>query len=348
MPTTYVFGAGASLHAGYPLASTMGEGLLDFMLGYPFPPYPGEAQFVIDTFGESPNIEDVITAFQSRIESLESLNTIDAKAERTKFGNCLGFLNAALREWFREIHAKPAPAYAEFAAKIVQPGDVVITFNYDDSLDRELRRAGKWDVSRGYGFPLGTENMPFDVLVLKLHGSANWLISLFGGATGFFQMSWPPSALGHQPAIHPSDLEYLGYKRDFPAHTYKSGGAPPCMILPGRKKTFFYDTSFGPEFGEFWELLWSQAVEAVKRSEKVVLCGYSLMSADQRASELLLQEPPKLAHVSVVSGSQSERIANNFRTAGFQSVDVFAGGYFEDWVQAQVKNIRARIVPPIS
>ena len=48
MPTTYVFGAGASLHAGYPLASTMGASLLDFMLGYPMPPYPGVAQFVID------------------------------------------------------------------------------------------------------------------------------------------------------------------------------------------------------------------------------------------------------------------------------------------------------------
>jgi hypothetical protein len=32
MPTTYVLGAGASLHAGYPLASTMGEGVLDFVL----------------------------------------------------------------------------------------------------------------------------------------------------------------------------------------------------------------------------------------------------------------------------------------------------------------------------
>ena len=32
MSTTFVFGAGASLHAGYPLASTMGEALLDFML----------------------------------------------------------------------------------------------------------------------------------------------------------------------------------------------------------------------------------------------------------------------------------------------------------------------------
>ena len=318
----------------------MGEGLLDFMLGYPMPPYPGEAQFVIDSFGKSPNIEDVITSLQSRIDSLESTKTTVGKAERTRLGNCLGSLDTSIREWFREIRTKPAPAYAEFAAKVVQPGDVVITFNYDDSLERELRLVGKWDISRGYGFPLGGEELPSDVLVLKLHGSMNWLVSLFGGiSSGFFQMSgWPLSSLGNRPVIHLADAKHLGYSQ-FSGHTFQGGGAFPCQILPGRKKEFFYDTSFGHEFGEFWELLWSQATEAVKRSERIVLCGYSLLPVDRRACDLLLREPMKEAHISVVSGSQSERIANDFKTAGFQSVNVFAGGYFEDWVQAQVQNI---------
>lgn len=340
MSTIYVFGAGASLHAGYPLASAMGEALLDFMLGYPMPPYPGEAQFVIDSFGKSPNIEDVITSLQSRIESLENVKTAQGKAERTRLGNCLGFLNASLREWFREIHTKPAPAYAEFAAKIVQPGDVVITFNYDDSLERELKRAGKWDISRGYGFPLGTQDQPSDVLVLKLHGSMNWLISIFGGARGgaFQVSSWPLAALGDHPVIHRADLEYLGYTQ-FSGHTYQSGGAFPCLILPGRKKQFFYGTSFGREFGEFWELLWSQAADAVKQSEKIVLCGYSLLPVDKRACELLLQEPRKETHVSIVCGSQSVRIANDFRAVDFPNAKVFASGYFEDWVQAEVKKL---------
>jgi len=64
MTTTYVLGAGASLHAGFPLASAMGEGLLDFMLRYPMAAYPSAAQFLIDTFGKSPNIEDLITTLQ--------------------------------------------------------------------------------------------------------------------------------------------------------------------------------------------------------------------------------------------------------------------------------------------
>jgi len=339
--TTYVFGAGASLHAGYPLAATMGGALLDFMLRYPQPPYPAVAQVLIDTFGRSPNIEDVITELASRIESLKGAETDEDRAERMRLGNCRGFLNASLREWFREIRTKAAPAYAAFAATIAQPGDVVITFNYDDSLERELKRAGKWDISLGYGFPLGDVGHASEVLVLKLHGSANWLVSIFGGAkAGSGWMASPSgSALGRHPVIHPADLDYLGYK-EFSGHTYtRGGGAFPCLILPGRRKEFFFDTSFGYEYTEFWDSLWVQAAEALRRSDRIVLCGYSLLPVDQRACDLLLERPRKETRVSVVCGGQSGRIVDDFRTAGFHDVGAFESGYFEDWVSVRCRGV---------
>jgi hypothetical protein len=54
-----------------------------------------------------------------------------------------------------------------------------------------------------------------------------------------------------------------------------------------------------------------QAAEPVDRSEKIVLCGYSLLPVDQRARELLLRMPKRQTHVTVVCGSQSERIAGS-------------------------------------
>jgi len=333
MSTTFVFGAGASLHAGYPLASTMGEALLDFMLKSSNPLQQDAARFLTDTFGKSPNIEDLITAVQHRISSLKDAQAPDARVERSRQGDSLGALGASLRDWFREIHTKPAPAYAEFADKLVQPGDVVITFNYDDSLERELKRTGKWDISRGYGFPLGAVEHSSDVLMLKLHGSINWLVSIFGGARGGSTwVSSDGSSLGRQPVIHKADLAFLGYQ-EFSGHTYPGGGAFPCLIFPGRSKEFFYDTSFGHEYSEFWDLLWSQATEAVKRSDEIVLCGYSLLPVDERACDLLLRKARKGTHVLVVSSSQSGRIADDFRTVGFPNVGTFKGGYFEDWVQ---------------
>ena len=103
----------------------------------------------------------------------------------------------------------------------------------------------------------------------------------------------------------------------------------PCLILPGRKKEFFYDTSLGEEYREFWDHPWSQAKQAVKRCDKIVICGYCLPTADERALDLLLHSPRKETHIEVVCGSQSERIAADFRSAGFISVRVSRDGHFE-------------------
>jgi hypothetical protein len=121
----------------------------------------------------------------------------------------------------------------------------------------------------------------------------------------------------------------LGYK-DFSGRTYPGGGAFPSLILPARTKKFFYETSFGLEWTEFWATLRLQATDALKRADKLVLCGYSL-PADERARDLLLRIPDRCTEVMVVSGSQSERIASDFKTAGFADV-TYRNGYFEDWV----------------
>jgi hypothetical protein len=333
MSTTYVFGAGASRDVGYPLASEMGDGLLDFMLKSPDASIHASGQFLVDTFGRSPNIEDLITALESRVAQLKDAPSADERAQRMRLGNSRAFLGTALQFWFREIHVRPAPSYAAFAASIAQPGDVILTFNYDDSVERELKRTGKWDISRGYGFPLGSVEESSDVLILKLHGSMNWLVSVFGGATGGAFLVNPASSLGHHPVIHRVDLDYLGYEA-FSGHTYESGGAFPCLILPGRTKEFFYDTSFGHEYAPFWDHLWGQAARAVRRSDKIVLCGYSLLPVDQRACDLLLRTPRKETLIEIVSGQQTERIAQDFKTAGFRNVAAFQGGYFANWCKA--------------
>jgi hypothetical protein len=60
--TTYVIGAGASRHAKYPLASEMGKGLIEFMLGMDQHPFaPIQARCLIKQFGHEPNIEEVVT-----------------------------------------------------------------------------------------------------------------------------------------------------------------------------------------------------------------------------------------------------------------------------------------------
>jgi SIR2-like domain len=258
---------------------------------------------------------------------IEAAQNVGARASPSPLspGNVRGWVGHSLREWFRQINTGTAAAYAEFADKVIKPEDVIITFNYDDSLERELKRARKWDAVSGYGFPFGANSRPSDVLVLKLHGSMNWL--------------WPVFSSAGRPVIHSADLEHLGYDdpSNFAGYLHQNGGSVPCLILPDREKKFFYKTSFGIEGREFWDYLWSQATEAVRRSHQLVLCGYSLLPVDPRACALLLNEPKKEAHITVVSGDQSGRIAADLGNAGFKNVDVFENGFFEDWVHQEVE-----------
>jgi hypothetical protein len=340
MSVVYVFGAGASKHVGYPLASEMGGLLLDYMLTSNDMESRARAEFLVDTFGRQTNFEDLLTELMERTDALKDSPNPEERSHRMRLGNSRGRSVDCLRQWFREIHLNAAPLYADFARRIVQPGDVVIMFNYDDSLERELRLVKKWDVTCGYGFQLGDQESPSAVLMLKLHGSINWLVSLFAGATGGTFIVDPGSSMGDRPVMHQSDLEFLGFT-DFRGSTYKAGSAFPCLILPGRRKQLFYDTSLGKEFEPFWDHLWAQATNALRACEKVVICGYSLLPVDERACHLLTQGPKKQTHVEIVSGTQTSRIANDFRNSGFRNVAGFSNGYFNDWLASQLPEQRA-------
>lgn len=331
MNTVYILGAGASKHAGFPLIADMGKQWFEWMDTYPGGRYQDACNLLKDVFGSAPNIEDVITEVESLIDSLANSEDQERKLERTLLGNTYGRLNESLREWFRELSQTPAIAYSQFAENIIQQGDVFITFNYDDALERALRRANKWDLSRGYGFALGKENIPSPTLVLKLHGSINWLGELFNGVVSGPLSVGSDLSLGNQPVIHKADAQDLGYS-DFTGRTYRGGGAIVSIILPGRNKKFFYSTSLGIEWKEFFDDLWRQAEEKLKLAERLIICGYGMMPADNRACDMILNAPCKKVPVQIISGNQSEQIAREFKKAGYTNVSTHPTGYFEDWV----------------
>src|SRR6185437_9272121 len=69
------------------------------------------------------------------------------------------------------------------------------------------------------------------------------------------------------------------------------------LILPTHEKQFYVKTSGGDEWSRIYDSLWDQAAAALQRSDRVVVVGYSMPSADQRARAVFLSNPQKRAEI---------------------------------------------------
>jgi hypothetical protein len=334
--TTYVLGAGASCHAGYPLANSMGAQLFLWMhkqgdaQGFAAR-YPATAQFFENHFGVVENIEELMTRVQQLIDGYEE-ETPEQRAIRSVVANERAVLVQAVRCWFAEIRQQGrAVAYRDFARNVVHPDDCIVTFNYDVSLDRELALARRFAVGDGYGFPIETLPCESPVKILKLHGSMNWLALMFGGLKSGFAQFEPGNTLGSRPVIGRDELALLGCDAADPAFQ-RGGGALPVMIMPTRSKEFFFAANTGVEYSEFWDDLWRQAARALEVSNRVQICGYGMLPVDERARELLLKAPKKDAEIVVGSGGDTERIVREYREAGYPRASAATEVIFENWV----------------
>jgi hypothetical protein len=321
---TFVLGAGASLHVGYPLIKDLGRKLVEFIAHNPGPrnylfwPDPDE----LKNYGPLGDIEEIVT----NLERSE------------KPGYKLAGLREAVCFFFDSIRANSAPRYRELAREVIREGNIVITFNYDVSLERELRHAGKWEVGDGYGFKIGIPGMQNSATtLLKLHGSTNWINCLSGGMRGGkFSQGFGWNSMGFRPAVLPQEFEFLGYQ-GVTDPEYRDGGVDRSgsMILPSRNKRFYVPTSINPrELEDFWSALWEQAANALKNADEIAIIGYSLPQADMEARRLLLEGSNKESLITICCGQDTDRVASEFVQSGFSRVNTDSER-FEDWLATQ-------------
>ena len=238
---TYVFGAGASLHVGYPLAKRMGHGLFAWMDGHEDVgtfSFRQTAQFLRNLFPVTEDIANLITAIEEKIASYPVMG--QRPSEVVDLCNChKPALIAAIRMWFQEIRMRDANDYARFARDIVAPGDCVLTFNYDVSLEPHLMSQRKWCLGDGYGFGMEGFEDQSPVKMLKLHGSVNWRF---------------PVGSNDRPLIDSSEIAFLGYPgRSDPLYSGPIANSDGTMILPARCKQFVVETSLGRRHERFWD-----------------------------------------------------------------------------------------------
>ena len=331
--TVYILGAGASKHAGYPLAREMGAELFTWMKRQtrPDPNYPAIAESLEAMFGRIDDLEALISRLGECIREREG-GTWEQRARGTNAKYWLGRLKQSLPLWFSEIrNSRIANSYACFANHVVESGDCIVTFNYDASLERELKRAGKWEIGDGYGFDVDGFSRGSLVKVLKLHGSAGWLALASGLPEGGSSKSVSRVFADDRPAISGDELKFLRYPDPDPIF-HGSPGPEVAIIMPAGVKEFYFDAGLGPEWDGFWGSLWQQAAGVLQRATRVVICGYGMLPIDEKACELLLDSPNKSAEIIVSCGGRSDEIVSKFRDNRFERAVVADYLRFEDWV----------------
>lgn len=290
------------------------------------------ADFLEERFGN--NIEDLFNGVQTEIDERRPGYSLFTTTHKP----CLV---EAMREWFAEIHQQNhAHSYEQFALEVVEPGDRIITFNYDLSLDAKMRQSGKWCIGDGYGFT--AEGLPTGstVSILKLHGSINWFAVLFGGMRGGPFALRSAGALGKRPAFTDTDLAALGYADLLdPLFPRQGAAAISPLILPTNRKQFFFETSLGREWESFWNRLWAAARRAVHTSDRVVICGYGMSPVDRRGCNLLLKGD-LTAQMEVCCGGESDRIVQQLRNQG-RNARKAEETFFEAWVSSQIQAERS-------
>jgi hypothetical protein len=212
--------------------------------------------------------------------------------------------------------------YVRFASKVIAPGDCVLSFNYDVSLEPHMKNFGKWRLGDGYGFEMeGFENQS-PIKMLKLHGSVNWR----------FPVGW-----NGRPLIDSSEIAFLGYSGSVdPLYSHPIPNADGTLILPTRCKQFYSQTSIGPLHKEFWDCLWLQAAWALQQSDGVLICGYSLPEFDQRACDLLIKEN-YLASVEVCCGDDTQRVVEQLRNTG-RNAHAANEIHFNEWLDHRLSS----------
>lgn len=340
----YVLGAGASVFAGYPLATRLQSFVRDFQtlehgtkqVASRIFDKLSEAEvlfskYVVRDPNGVANLEDLLTylelyhTFPGKMFDLDPWNSADSAAVRRvvteKFLDYQWDLNKVT--WgsgkaVERVAADPKRvcAISDAWAKMINPGDVIITFNWDILHELILWRAKLWSYRDGYGFECGRQGKRDTLtrtLMLKLHGSVNWVQE--DDSTAVTEIA------------HVADF-FVGSK-DWDQRSHYSQAQTDSgrkLILP----TYLKDISSNKTLLE----LWTKSHRLLSQAKELIVVGYRLNRVDHPARLLFgtaLTENTTLNEVTVVSPGPTEWGEFLFRLEK-QTINVRQT--FEDWVCA--------------
>jgi hypothetical protein len=331
-----VLGAGASAFAGYPLAN----GLLVFIrqnnslearareIASQILPKLNDAEtqftrLIVRNPNGVANLEELLTyldlyhSFPGTIFDLNPWTEKDSASVRRVITD--RFMNyqydLTQRVWQSGAPANPAVNIAQAWGRRLQPGDVILSFNWDILHEIIFWRSRLWSYRTGYGFQCGAQGQREEaskILLLKLHGSVNWVQNYESDSI---------SEIANIPDFFPDSRDWDSRTHFDQAQT-DSGRK---LVLP----TYLKDISSNKALLD----IWTKAHSFLAQARELVVLGYSLNRVDHPARLLFgtgLSQNSLLRRVTVVSPGTTEWPAF-LHSLGKETINV--SQKFEDWVR---------------
>ena len=151
----------------------------------------------------------------------------------------------------------------------LQPGDCVISFNYDLLAERLLRQLGKRFVVAHRWLDLSTHEA---IVLCKPHGSLNWKQQLFGQGDRVEMLDGPirEREITHSPCIQqPGIIAPVPFKSE--------------IIFPELQH------SIAPEFHNLLVAQWRCAIRCFAEAQRLIVMGYAFPAEDSHAQYLFAE-----------------------------------------------------------
>ena len=283
----------------------------------------------------SSNID--IEEFHSLVE--EKLLSILKNYTPEKFFKNIEYWNAYHQLVFlfssvvNEIQNGPVSEPHVSLSSTLEQGDAVLTFNWDTLMDRAMAENSNWNVDNGYGInpkavfrnkwsKIQLEDQYSGPILLKLHGSSNWITSYpqFDHSKkeiALSQISTPETLYVYEYAYQPYSTfagRFIGPYQPFsyfyyPPNLLDDPGKPapdghfiakmriksPLMPEGGSDSKGLVsmpliippvkDKNYGL-FGSLFSSLWNKAEKYLIDSEKIIIIGYSFPKTDLKSRDL--------------------------------------------------------------
>jgi hypothetical protein len=236
----------------------------------------------VDLFGSNFEVtmESMFTTLEHTIRMLgttgenRAFNKKELKEKRDRLEQAIAAtLEEALTIGDEEGHSTQNLKECEFhdclVKDILEPGDEIISFNYDCVIDDSLKRNGnnKWNPRYGYGFYLGAKGS-------RLTGDKHWTPT--DAATREKTLHLPKLHGSLHFQVSGTDNNSKVRLKQHP-YTKKNGNLEFTIIPPEWHKAY--------DKGVF-ATLWKNAAAAINRAQHIIIIGYSLPVTDLHSTAL--------------------------------------------------------------